>query len=30
VRAVGFAPDGRSLYSGGADGLLLRWPVPVV
>jgi hypothetical protein len=30
VLAVGFLPDGRSLYSSGQDGTLRRWAVPAV
>lgn len=26
VRAIGFSPDGQSLYSGGYDGRLMVWP----
>nr|VFJ73513.1 MAG: WD40 repeat [Candidatus Kentron sp. FW] len=28
VRAVSFSRDGRILYSGGADGRILRWSLP--
>jgi WD40 repeat protein len=30
VRSVAFSADGRSFYSGTADGTLLRWTAPVI